>query len=156
MQVKEIMSHPVIVVSEDDTLEHVARVLLDNNIGGVPVVDSAGLITGIITESDFGAKEKSIPFSTFRSAQVLGQWLSGSQIDKIYAAARDRRASEIMSRQVKVVSESDPVEKAAELLLKYDITRLPVVRGSQPVGLIARRDLVKLMVRMAKDKVVEM
>lgn len=156
MQVKEIMSQPVIVVSEDDTLEEVARSLLDNNIGGVPVVDSAGLITGIITESDFGAKEKSIPFSTFRSAQVLGQWLSGSQIDKIYAAARDRRASEIMSRQVKVVSESDPVEKAAELLLKYEITRLPVVRGSQPVGLIARRDLVKLMVRMAKDKAVEM
>lgn len=145
MQVKEIMSRPVIVVSEDDTLEDVARTLLDNNIGGVPVVDSAGLITGIITESDFGAKEKSVPFSTFRSAQVLGQWLSGNQIDKIYEAARKRQARDIMSKQVKVVSESDPIEKAAELLLKYDITRLPVVRGGQPVGLVARRDLLKVM-----------
>lgn len=152
MQVKEIMSHPVVTVAEDDSLEEVARTLLENNIGGVPVVNSAGMISGIITESDFGAKEKSIPFSTFRSAQVLGQWLSGGQIDKIYQAAQNRHAREIMSRHVKVVSEADPIEKAAELLLKYDITRLPVVRGSQPVGIIARRDLLKVMISGSKKR----
>ncbi|MFN6963241.1 MAG: CBS domain-containing protein [Pyrinomonadaceae bacterium] len=151
MQVKDIMSQPAIVVSEDDTLEQVARTLLENKIGGVPVVDSAGSITGIVTESDFGAKEKSVPFSTFRSANVLGQWLSGHQLDEIYEAARKRQAREIMSKQVKVVSETDPIERAAELLLKYDINRLPVVRGGRPVGMIARRDLVRLMVQNAGD-----
>lgn len=146
MQVKEIMSQPVIAVKEDNSLEEVARTMLENNIGGVPVVNSAGQISGIITESDFGAKEKSVPFSTFRAAQVLNHWLSGSQIEKIYDAARSRRAREIMTPRVVVLSETDPVEKAAELLLEYDISRLPVVRGNKPIGILARRDLLKLMV----------
>ncbi len=146
MQVIEIMSQPVIVVNENDSLETVARTLLKNNIGGVPVVGSEGGVTGIITESDFGAKERSIPFSTFRSAKVLDQWLSGNEIERIYDAARNRPAKEIMSRSVKVISESDPVETAAKLLLKHDITRLPVVRDGLPVGMITRRDLLRLMV----------
>lgn len=147
MQVKEIMSKPVVVVHENDSLEDVARTILENKIGGVPVIDSLGKVIGIITESDFGAKEKSIPFSTFHSAQVLGQWLSGSQIERIYEAARDRRAKEIMSQPVIVLSETDPVEKAAELLLKHDVTRLPVVRDGEPIGMLARRDLLKLMLK---------
>lgn len=147
MKVKEIMSQPVITVREDDSLEEVARVILENNFGGVPVVDSSGGITGIITESDFGAKEKSIPFSTFRSTQILGEWLSGNEIENIYEAARSRRAKEIMTSPVMVVSENDPVEKAAELLVKYDVNRLPVVRGRLPVGIVARRDLLRMMVK---------
>lgn len=147
MQVREIMSHPVIVVHESDSLETVARVLLENNIGGVPVVDTAGGIVGMITETDFGAKERSVPFSTFRSAQILDQWLSGSQIEVIYDAARNREAREIMSSPVKVLHEEDPIEKAAEMLVRFDITRLPVVRNGRPVGILARRDLLRVMVR---------
>ncbi len=146
MQVNEIMSHPVIVVEENDSLETVARTILENNIGGVPVVNSDGQITGFITESDFGAKERSIPFSTFRSAKVLDKWLSGNQLERIYEAAQNRPAKEIMSHPVKILSEEDPVEKAAELFLKHDINRLPVVRGGKPVGIVARRDLLRLMV----------
>lgn len=151
MEVKEIMSQPVITVEEDDSLEQVARTILENNIGGVPVVNSAGLISGIITESDFGAKERAVPFSTFRSKQVLGDWLSGNQIEKIYEAARHRKAKEIMTKRVAVLVETDPVEKAAELLLKYDINRLPVVRGSLPVGIVSRRDLLKVMLGGNKE-----
>ncbi len=152
MQVKEIMSHPVVTVAEDDSLEEVARTLLENNIGGVPVVNSAGMISGIITESDFGAKERSVPFSTYRSAQVLGHWLSGNRLEKIYDAGRDRRAREIMTPRAIVLAETDPVEKAAELLLKNDINRLPVVRGSVPVGIVARRDLLKVMISRSEAK----
>ncbi len=150
LQVSEIMSQPVIVADENDSLETVARALLENNIGGVPVVDSAGGVMGIITESDFGAKERSIPFSTFRSAKVLNRWLSGNQIEQIYQAARNWPAKEIMSHPVKVLSEADPVERAAELFLKYDINRIPVVRGRKLVRIVARCDLLRLMVERSK------
>ena len=145
MQVKDLMSHPAITVQENTSLEEVARTMLDNDVGGVPVVNSDGELTGIITESDFSAKEKSVPFSTFSAPQILGQWISKNEIENIYHAARNRRADEIMTRRVAVISESDSVEKAAKLLLMHDVNRLPVVRDGKPVGIVARRDLLRLM-----------
>ena len=145
MQVKDLMSHPAITVQENTSLEEVARTMLDNDVGGVPVVNSDGELTGIITESDFSAKEKSVPFSTFSAPQILGQWISKNEIENIYHAARNRRADEIMTRRVAVISESDSVEKAAKLLLMHDVNRLPVVRDGKPVGIVARRDMLRLM-----------
>lgn len=76
MNVKEIMTQPALVVAETATLEEVARFRLEHRIGCVPVVNGKGKLSGIITESSFAAQEKSLPFSTFRAPQVLGQWLS--------------------------------------------------------------------------------
>ena len=152
MQVKDLMSQPVITVQEDASLEQVARTILENNVGGVPVVNAEGEITGIITESDFAAKEKSVPFSTFSAPQLLGEWISTDEIENIYQAARHRRAEEIMTRKVAVVLESDSVEKAAKMLLKHDVNRLPGVRDCIPVGIIARRDLLRLMVEDESDE----
>jgi len=52
LQVKEIMTRNPIHVSEDDTVEHAAQLMLENTISGLPVVDKAGNLTGIITQSD--------------------------------------------------------------------------------------------------------
>jgi CBS domain-containing protein len=151
MKVKDLMSQPVITVHENASLDQVARTILENNVGGVPVVNSEGEITGIITESDFSAKEKSVPFSTFRAPQLLGQWISKNAIENIYQAARNRRADEIMTRKVAVLSEDDPIEKAAKMLLVHDVNRLPVIRDGKPVGIIARRDLLRLMLQNGGD-----
>lgn len=145
MNIKEIMAQPVITVREETTLEQTARTMLDNNIGCVPVVDAEGNLTGIITESDFAAKEKYIPFSTFSAPKVLGHWLPVDGIEGIYEAARNHSAKEIMTRSVVTVVENDVLEEAVELMLEKNINRIPVVRDGKPVGIIARRDLLRLL-----------
>lgn len=147
MQIREIMSHPVITVTENTSLEDVAGTMLQHRIGGVPVVNEQGALCGIITESDFAAKEKGIPFSTFRAPQVLGQWLTSDGVERIYEAARQVTAREIMRTEVVTVAEEDSVNKAVELMLRHDINRLPVAREGKLVGIIARTDLLKLMAR---------
>lgn len=52
LQVKEIMSHNPLSVSQDDTVEHAAQIMLDHTISGLPVVDAHGQVVGIITQSD--------------------------------------------------------------------------------------------------------
>lgn len=52
LQVKEIMSHNPLSVSQDDTVEHAAQIMLDHTISGLPVVDTQGKVVGIITQSD--------------------------------------------------------------------------------------------------------
>lgn len=147
MIVRDFMTQPVIVVDEDMTLEAIAGLMLEKNIGCVPVVDKNGRICGVITESDFAAKEKGIPFSTFRAPQLFGRWMGQEGIDRLYDAARGMKASEIMSRQVAVVTEDDKIDTAISLMLKHDVNRIPVVRDGTPVGVISRHDLLKLMLR---------
>jgi acetoin utilization protein AcuB len=52
LQVKEIMSQHPLSVSQDDTVEHAAQIMLDHTISGLPVVDANGSVVGILTQSD--------------------------------------------------------------------------------------------------------
>lgn len=67
VRIKEVMRKPVITVTEETYIEDAARIMVDNNIGGLPVVRGEKLV-GIITESDifkrfvelFGTRKKGV------------------------------------------------------------------------------------------------
>ena len=144
MKVKDIMTQPVITITEDTSLQKVAQIMLENRIGGLPVINQSGDLTGIVTESDFTATEKCIPFSMFRAPQLFGNWL-GNDAEDLYERAGNISAREVMSTSVVTVTENDSIETVLELILKYDINRIPVVRDGKPIGIVARHDLLKLM-----------
>ena len=145
MNVSEIMSEPVVSVGEDTSLQEAASIMLDNGFGCLPVVNGEGKLVGILTESSFTAKEKGVPFSTFRAPQLLGRWLSETGVEKIYAEARDTRVADIMTAPVVTVTEEESINRAVELMLRHDINRVPVVRDWVPVGVVARHDLLRLL-----------
>jgi CBS domain-containing protein len=147
MKAREIMIQPVVSVREDSTLDEVARTLLERRIGGVPVIDDRGRLCGLVTESDFAAKDRGFPFSTFRYPQVLGQWLPKAGLERIYQTARTMTAREIMTADVITVHEEDSLEEILRRMLRHEIHRLPVVRDGVPVGIITRHDLLRLMLR---------
>ncbi len=145
MFVRQIMFTPVITVDEDCSLEEAAKIMLDRNVGGLPVVDERGDLTGIVTESDFVAREKGIPFSIYRFPQMFGEWMPHEHVERIYESARRRAVREIMSQNVVTVTEVDTIETVLEKMLKAGLHRIPVVRGRKPVGIVTRRDLLRLM-----------
>ena len=145
MKVREIMVQAVVLVRESATLEEIARIMLEKRIGCVPVTNDRGQLSGIITESDFTAKERGIPFSTYRAPQILGQWMTKEGIERVYEAARTMTAREIMTARVLTVSEDQSVEEVVECMLRHHIHRVPVVRDRVPVGIVARHDILKLM-----------
>jgi CBS domain-containing protein len=147
MFVRQIMLAPVITVDEDCSLEEAAKIMLDHNIGGLPVIDDQGNLCGIVTESDFVAKEKGIPFSVYRFPQMFGEWMPHEHVERIYESARRRAVREIMSRDVTTVTEVDTIETVLEKMLKNGIHRLPVVRDRKPVGIVTRHQLLRLMLK---------
>ncbi len=147
MKVSEIMTEPVITVSQDRSLEEVAHKMLNNRVGGLPVVDDEGKIVGMVTESDFSAKEHAIPFSRIYSPQLFGEWMSKENVEKAYEAARSIEVREIMTKPVVTIKEDDTVAEAVRRLLESRVHRLPVVRDAVPVGIISRHDLLKMVVQ---------
>lgn len=145
MKVSEIMTSPVITVRETATLEEAARTMCDHKFGCVPVVDDQGKLVGIVTESDFAAKEKAVPFSTFRMPQLFGQWLGNTEVEQMYRAACANPVADLMTRDVITVSEEATIEELLDLMLRHDVNRILVVRDQVPIGIVARYDLLKLL-----------
>jgi len=147
MKVREIMTEPVLVVNQERSLEEVAYMMLNNKIGGLPVVDDEGKIVGMVTETDFSAKEHAIPFSRNYAPQLFGDWMSKEHIERAYEAARTVRVKEIMTKPVLTIGEDDSVAEAVRRMLNERAHRLPVVRDGIPVGIITRHDLLKMVVQ---------
>ena len=143
----DVMAHPVITVPETANLEQVARLMLEKDIGSVVVVDDEGGVTGIVTDTDFAARKSRIPFSTFEVPQLLGQWMGKNGVEEIYRKAQSMEVGEIMTRRVLSVEEDAPVGDVVRLMLERAIDHVPVVRDGKPVGMVARWDLLKLLLR---------
>ncbi len=146
MKAKEIMVRPTVAVPPKMPLLEVARTMLEHRIGSVLVVDGEGRLLGIITQGDFCRHPgRMVPFSLFESANVLSNWLYPDQVERVYKAARNLRAQDIMHAPVVTVSPEASLKRVLALILKHDINRIPVVRRGKVVGIISRYDLLKVM-----------
>lgn len=143
----DVMTHPVITVRETTNLEKVARLMLEKDIGSVVVIDDDGEMTGIVTDSDFAARKSHIPFSTFEIPQLLGQWMGQDGVEEIYRKAQSMEVGEIMTRKVLSVKEDTPIGDIVRLMLDRVINHVPVVRDGKPIGMVARWDLLRLLLR---------
>ncbi|MFW6083891.1 MAG: CBS domain-containing protein [Gemmatimonadota bacterium] len=142
---QRIMSVPPVTVAPDASLSEAAELMLDRSVGSLLVVDSDGQLIGIVTDTDFAARRAGIPFSTLRRPQVLGQWLGEEGVERVYEEARRRSVGEVMSRQVHSVAPDASVEQVLRTMLDRDIKHVPVVEEGRAVGMIARHDLLKMM-----------
>ena len=147
MKVSEIMTTPVLTIEEDRTLEEVAQKMLNNKVGGLPVVDGDGKIVGMVTESDFSAKEHAIPFSRQYAPQLFGEWMSKEGVEKAYEAARKNTIDTIMSYPVATLDKDSNVADAIKLMLDKRIHRVVIAEDDKPIGIVSRSDLLKLVIR---------
>ena len=145
-KISDIMAFPVITANEDDTLRDVAKKMLDKNVGGLPVVDEDGKLIGFVSETDFSAKQNNIPFSRNLAPQLFGRWLNEGEIEKMYKEARSIKVKDIMTKPPIYVNEDETIPALIEKIMKYDIHRVPVVNDGKLVGIVSRRDLMKLLV----------
>ena len=146
MKVKDIMTAPVVTVKAEQTLEEAAQLMLDKHVGGIPVVDDEGKVIGMVTESDYSAKEHAIPFSRIYAPQLFGEWMSKEGIEKAYEAARNITVNKIMTSPVITISPEDTLAEAVRRMLERRIHRVVVAEDGVPVGIVSRHDLLKLVV----------
>ncbi|HVC74904.1 MAG TPA: CBS domain-containing protein [Candidatus Micrarchaeaceae archaeon] len=135
MKVTEIMSQPVVTVTPGTGIKAAAELLVEHGISALPVVDSAGQLVGIVSEADLIAIEaRPDPRS---QATPLGPT----------AGSTPRSVAEVMTRDVVVVTTQSEVAEAAKTMLSSDVKRVPVMSGRRVVGIVSRRDLVKVIAR---------
>ena len=150
MQVRDVMSAPVVSVRPEMPLKEVARLFIERRISGVPVIDDAGTVVGVVSEADFLVKERA-PHQEQAHRGLIG-FLAG---DDEAAAARAKveaaTAGAAMSSPAVTICSDCSLREAAALMVDTRINRLPVVEDGRLVGIVTRSDLVRAYLRSDEE-----
>jgi CBS-domain-containing membrane protein len=143
--VGDVMTTSVLAVRPDTTLKEVANLLVEHRISGLPVVDEAGRVVGVVSEADLLVKEQE-PGALARGPldRIFGE---SQELRQQRAKAEARTAGEAMTAPAITVDASRTVHQAASLMIERRVNRLPVVEDGRLVGIVTRADLVRSFVR---------
>jgi CBS domain-containing protein len=150
MRLAEVMTKAPVTVRDDDAVDEVAGRMIRHRIGCLPVVDSGGQLVGIVTAADFGAKEDGCPFPPF-CVPVFPKGHAGEfarQAGSDGPRRDTRTARDIMTPQPIVFTEDATVVEVVAKMLHLGIDRIPVVHNGVPVGIVARADILRLVLRL--------
>jgi CBS domain-containing protein len=149
MKALDIMTPRVVTIRSDATIGEAIRVMLQNRISGLPVVDQAGNLVGIVTEGDFLRRAED------KTEKQRSRWLEfllgPGRLASDYVHTHGRLVREVMTKDVATAGEYEPVENIVQMMEKRRIKRIPIVRGNKIVGVISRANLLHILGRLVAD-----
>lgn len=143
--VRDVMTEAVVSVRPGTPLKDVAKLLVERRISGVPVVDEAGTVLGVVSETDLLVKEQGTDAVPHRPlARFVGESPTTlAQLAKVRAVT----AGEAMTAPAITIGPDRRINDAAATMIKRSVNRLPVVEQGRLVGVVTRADLVRAYVR---------
>jgi predicted transcriptional regulator len=143
----DIMTTNVITVKKDTGIKELARILYENHINGVPVVDDDGAVVGVICESDLIRKDRKLHIPTVVALFDAVFYLeSPRKMEKEIARINAAKVEDLYTKDVITVEERTPVEEIATIMSQKRVYTIPVMDGKRMVGIIGKADLIRTLV----------
>lgn len=140
MKASDVMTTNVISVGPEMKVAEAAQLMLDRRISGVPVIDSAGQLAGMVTEGDMMRRAE---LATGGRPWWLSTAASAEEKAVAYTKAHGLKVSDVMTREVVTLQEDEPLDRIAMLFEERGIKRAPVVRHGKVVGIVSRANLLQ-------------
>jgi CBS domain-containing protein len=150
MKASDVMTPDVISADPDATVLQAARYMLQHHISGLPVIDKTGALVGILSEGDFLRRRET--HTDRRPSRWLEFLMGPGKLASEYAHTHGSKVSEVMTTKLHTISEDTPLEKIVEMMEKYRVKRVPVLRGKKVVGIVTRANLMHAMVSLARGE----
>lgn len=149
MKAIDLMTPRVITIGPDATVADAARTMLENHISGLPVVDAAGKVVGIISEGDLLRR---VELGTERHRSWwLGLVSGGTLPAEDFIKSHARKVADVMTAHVTTVDESASPEEVVRVMETRRIKRVPVVRHGALVGIISRANLLRALASVSPE-----
>ena len=149
MRAHQIMTRSVITVTPDATILEAANLMLRYHVSGLPVIDTAGKLVGIVSEGDF------IRRSEIGTQRKPGRWLKfllgAGRAAADYVHENGRKISEVMTPDPVTITEETPLDQIVSSMESNGVKRLPVMRDGKLVGIVSRANLLQAVAGLARD-----
>ena len=129
--VKDWMTSNTVTVSDSTSLPDAYRLMLDNKLRRVPVMENNDLV-GIVTLGDLrrGDPPVGLDLDIFKTVDKLSKM----------------EVHQVMTRNVHTISSAESLVDAAHLMLKHSVRVLPVLDEENLVGVISRSDILRAFI----------
>lgn len=148
MLVKDVMTTRVVTLSPDNSVRHAAKLMSDQRVSGVPVVDDGGHLKGVISEGDL-IRRTELSSGAFVLKMNIG--LGPDDRANAFVKRCGWRVGDVMTADPVTVEEDAPLSRIAELMQERGIKRIPVLRGDKLVGIVSRADLLQVIYSAKPD-----
>jgi CBS domain-containing protein len=149
MRAHQIMTRSVITVTPETTIVDAANIMLEKHVSGLPVVDAAGKLVGVVSEGDF------IRRSEIGTQRKRGRWLrfilGPGKSASDFVHEHGLKVSEVMTKSPLTATEDTALEEIVELMERNNVKRLPIVRGDKVVGIVSRANLLQAVASLARE-----
>lgn len=145
MRAKDVMTRRVRTVKADTPVPAIARAMLNYRVSALPVVDAKGRVLGMVSEGDLLRRREA--GTEKRRSWWLELMTDPATSAREYAKSHGRHARDVMTRMVVSVTPETDLAAVADILEKWSIKRVPVVKGQRLVGIVSRRDLLPIVAR---------
>jgi Arabinose efflux permease len=158
LKVKDFMIRDVVSIKPEATIKDLLKLLIEHNIGGVPVVDNHNKLIGIVSDGDIirylAPKEGSARDFIYNVLVEEDETEQDVLTEKINTNVAHIIAGSILhKKQLYTVEESDTFEKAMNILSKHHFKKLPVLDSEgKVIGIISRGDLTNNLLKMIAAK----
>jgi len=128
------MSRQPITVTPDTGIDQALKVMRDDKVRRLPVVNRRGILVGIVSEKDL--------------LQAAPSPATSLSIHEMHYLLSQMKVSEVMTKDVITVTEYTPLEEAARIMVDNKIGGLPVMRDDKLIGIITETDLFKIFIEL--------
>ena len=129
LRARDVMSRNVISVQKDTPILEAVKLLVENNISGLPVVEDDMTLVGILTEKD---------------------------ILRLFYALKDaenKTVSDFMTQPAVHFNENESLLDICDCLMNNPFRRVPVTSKGKVIGIISRQDFVEYILRLRRESV---
>lgn len=143
---KDIMTTDVVAATPEMEIVQAAKLLLENGVNGVPVIDADRRLVGILCQSDLVAQQKKLPVPTlFTFLDGVFQLTSGPQLEKQVKKIAALTVSDAMSLDPVTVTPDTGIETIAALMVDNRFHTIPVIEDGTVVGVIGKADVLRTL-----------
>ncbi|HEY4986520.1 MAG TPA: CBS domain-containing protein [Bradyrhizobium sp.] len=149
MRAHQIMTRPVVTVTPETTIVDAANLMLQRHVSGLPVVDAAGKLVGVVSEGDF------IRRSEIGTGRKRGRWLrfilGPGKSASDFVHEHGHKVGEVMTKTPLTITEDTALAEIVALMEKNNVKRLPVMRGDKVVGIVSRANLLQAVASIVRQ-----
>ncbi|NEO12887.1 MULTISPECIES: CBS domain-containing protein [unclassified Moorena] len=151
--VAEVMTREPIVVQPQTPIKEVIKIIAEQSISGLPVVNEAGKLVGVISEADLLWQETGVEppvYIMFLDSVIYLE--NPARYDQELHKALGQTAGEVMTGHPMSIKPDKPLRKAAKLMQEKSIHHLPVTdEAEQVIGILTSGDIVRAMAAELKN-----
>ncbi len=144
MKAEDVMTRGVISVKADTPVLEIAHLLLDKHISGVPVLDAADKLIGIVSEGDLlrrvemGTEKKRARWMSFFTNEIT--------LADEFVKSHGLKARDVMTTSVFTIDRRAPLSEIVDVMESRGVKRIPVVENGHVVGMVTRGNLMRALI----------